>query len=185
MTRRALKSEGPTNVSKGGHVIWKYLIPFDRFGIECDMAPGEALARIEAATAVPRWFYWTQSDLPLEGQVSAAGFRVTTATLPFDFFGFNRTHNAFRALAIGRVAAEGRGCRIEVRLRPQNQTLFFFGLLEIFFAPALAFEDGTPGELVAGVLLVGVIYLLLTGGFWVMTPAVKRSLMQVLNGMPA
>jgi hypothetical protein len=167
-------------------MIWKYLIPFDRFGIECDIPPGEALARIAAATATPRWFSRT-SDLPLEGNISDATFRVTRAALPFDFFSFNRTENAFRALAIGRVTAEGRGCRIDVRLRPQNQTLLFFGLLEIFFSPvlAVAFEDGTPGELAIATLLTGGLYLILTGGFWGMAPSVRRSLMQVLNDVPA
>lgn len=162
--------------------IWKYLLPFDRFVIECDMEPGEVLGRIEAQTTAMPWFRWNPSDVPLEGEVHADGFRVSTATEPVSFFDITRTRNFFRPVAVGQIVPEGRFCRIEVHIRPAIVTSASHLLL--FAALMLTIGAMQPVDFLFLVLIPGVFYSVSTGGFWLMTPAVKGTLMHVLNGIP-
>ncbi len=162
-------------------MIFKYLIPFDRFVIQSRMSPAEvrhALAAIIEAEKAFRltWMY----DTGFEGRID------------YDRFKIHRIAQRFPTMVIGGIEAGPAGSVLHVYMRPGGITAVFF---TIWFLTGIQVTSRALWDLISGdtpispiwallpLALIGVFCLLVNLPFWMEANRQKKMLLGILEGM--
>ncbi len=164
-------------------MIFKYLIPFDRFVISSRERPTEALQALRLEVEPRKRFRFPRRGAKaFEGEISGSSFRIRR------IIGYN---NGFLPVVTGTVEPAPEGSHIHIHMRLSLYTIVFcavwlLGVVliggSLLLAAAMEQTLMSPGAL-APIAMVLFFVLLINGGFWIEAAMQKKMLADVFRGI--
>ncbi len=166
-------------------MIFKYLIPFDRFTIHSRMSPVEAVQALQAVVEPQKFLrFSTAGAQPFEGRVKGYGFRITR------IIGYR---NSWLPVVVGSVTPAPGGSLVRIHMRLlvivglfSTAWLCGIGLAAVGLGlQALAHpdKDALLSLIPTGMFVFGLA--LTNGGFWSEATKQKRMLIDLFGGGPS